>query len=218
MKINTLDEQIVQEIGHAFGYYDDGVEPGLISMFRNRDAVVAYICGYVRMGLRAGLLYATSERGEGYTIYTLPGQKVGLRAGWELVKGVHQALTLGEIFALLGTLLRLPKGKKTLKDELKKAKKPYIHVDMVCVREKYQGQGFMRQVMAMPFAEGDRLGVPVLLETDAQSKCDKYIHLGMKLVGVHDYGRLGKIYELVREPLISPSNQATCVQNGLAKL
>ncbi len=59
--------------------------------------------------------------------------------------------------------------------------KRYIFVGMVCVREQYQGQGYMRRVMELAFAEGNRLGVPVILETDAKSKCDRYIHLGMEL-------------------------------------
>ena len=44
------------------------------------------------------------------------------------------------------------------------------------------------------------LGVPVLLETDARSKCDKYIHLGMELAEVRDAGPLGKLYDMVRWP------------------
>ena len=31
----------------------------------------------------------------------------------------------------------------------------------------------MRKVLNIAFAEGNRLGVPVILETDAKSKCDK---------------------------------------------
>ena len=49
MQVKSLDETAIYDIGHAFGYYDDGVEPGLVSMFPNRDAAAAYICGYVRM-------------------------------------------------------------------------------------------------------------------------------------------------------------------------
>ena len=45
-----------------------------------------------------------------------------------------------------------------------KEKKPYIFVGLVCVREQYQGQGYMRKVLDIAFAEGDRLGVPVILE------------------------------------------------------
>ena len=81
-----------------------------------------------------------------------------------------------------------------------KEKKPYIFVGLVCVREQYQGQGYMRKVLDLAFAEGDRLGVPVILETDAKSKCDKYVHLGMELAETHDLGAFGKLYDLIRYP------------------
>ena len=46
MKVQTLDESVVREIGHAFGYYDDGKEPGFASAFSSRDAAAEQICGY----------------------------------------------------------------------------------------------------------------------------------------------------------------------------
>lgn len=58
----------------------------------------------------------------------------------------------------------------------------------------------MRKVMDMAFAEGDRLGVPVILKTDAKSKCDKYVHLGMELAGTRDIGEFGKLYDLIKYP------------------
>ncbi|MFQ8981154.1 MAG: GNAT family N-acetyltransferase [Waltera sp.] len=45
-----------------------------------------------------------------------------------------------------------------------KERKPYIFVGLVCVREKYQRQGYMRKVLDVAFAEGNRLGVPVILK------------------------------------------------------
>ncbi len=81
-----------------------------------------------------------------------------------------------------------------------KEKKPYIFVGLVCVTESYQGQGYMRKAMEMAFAEGNRLQVPVILDTDAKSKCDKYVHLGMKLAGIRDCGESGKIYDLIKYP------------------
>ena len=57
-----------------------------------------------------------------------------------------------------------------------------------------RGEGYIA------FAEGDRLGVPVILETDAKSKCDKYVHLGMELAGVRDIGEFGKLYDLIKYP------------------
>ena len=57
-----------------------------------------------------------------------------------------------------------------------------------------RGEGYIA------FAEGDRLGVPVILETDAKSKCNKYVHLGMELAGVRDIGEFGKLYDLIKYP------------------
>lgn len=54
--------------------------------------------------------------------------------------------------------------------------------------------------MELAYAEGNRLQVPVLLETDAKSKCDKYMHLGMQLDGVRNLGKYGKLYDLVKYP------------------
>lgn len=64
----------------------------------------------------------------------------------------------------------------------------------------------MRKVMDMAFAEGDRLGVPVILETDAKSKCDKYVHLGMELAGTRDIGEFGKLYDLIK--YLEPAKKA----------
>ena len=63
MKVTTLDESVIQDIGHAFGYYDYGTERGLINAFPSRKATAVYISGYVRMTLRGGILYSTGENG-----------------------------------------------------------------------------------------------------------------------------------------------------------
>ena len=104
MKVTTLDEKSIRDIGHAFGYYDYEEETGMSAAFSGKEATANYICAYVR------------------------------------------------------------------------------------------------GVLDLAFAEGDRLGVPVILETDAKSKCDKYVHLGMELAGTHDLGTYGKLYDLIRYP------------------
>ena len=100
----------------------------------------------------------------------------------------------------------MAKGSPGLDDQFKKAKKPYIFVGMVCVREKYQGQGFMRKLLDFAFAEGDRLGVPLILDTDAKSKCDKYVHLGMEVAGTRSFGEHGVLYDLIRYPASESGN------------
>lgn len=197
MKLEALDERAVADIGHAFGYYDYGAERGLIDAFPSRDAAAAFICGYVRMALRAGMLYATSANGEGYAAYKLPGQRVRLRAALPLVKGLLGSMRLKELICFARIMAKSGPG---LRKRLGKAKKPYIYVGLVCVREPYQGQGYMRKVTDMAFAEGRRLGVPVILDTDAKSKCDKYVHLGMELAGTRRFGEHGVLYDLIKYP------------------
>lgn len=197
MKVKALDESIIHDIGHAFAYYDYGTEQGLHGAFPSRDAISAFICGYSRMALKSGMLYATSERGEGYIAYKLPGESVGLGAAWPLVRGMFQAMNLKEMFRFFKIMSG---GGIGLKERLNEKKQPYIYVGLVCVRECYQGQGYMRKVMDMAFAEGNRLGVPVILDTDARSKCDKYLHLGMELAGMRRFGEHGTLYDLIKYP------------------
>ena len=197
MLVKELEEQKLQQIGHAFGYYDYGDEERMGACFRDQEAVARYINGFARMTLKGGLLYSTGERGEGYIAYQLPGQKVGLKAGMELMKGLFQAMSFKELIRFFKVL---SKAGPDLKDRMEKEKKPCIFVGLVCVTEGYQGQGYMRKLMEMAFAEGNRLQVPVILDTDAKSKCDKYMHLGMELVGTRDFGENGKLYDLIKYP------------------
>ena len=197
MKAATLDETTIADIGHAFGYYDYGTEHGLIDAFPSREAAASFICGYVKMALQSGMLYSTSEAGEGFIAYKLPGQKVGLKAILPLVKGFLGFMKIKEIIRFMRIM---SKGGSGLGKKLNKAKKPYIYVGLVCVKEPHQGQGYMRRVMDIAFAEGNRLGVPVILDTDAKSKCDKYIHLGMELAGTRRFGEYGVLYDLIKYP------------------
>ena len=151
----------------------------------------------------AVFLHTTSERGEGYIAYKLPKEKMGLKTMWPIACGMLHNSTLKR---LLQFGIAIKRGGVSLQDRMNKEKKLYIFVGLVCVREQYQGQGYMRRVLDIAFAEGDRLGVPVILETDAKSKCDKYIHLGMELAGTHDLGAFGKLYDLIKYPKSSNEN------------
>ena len=197
MKITKWDAQAAEAIGHAFGYYDYGQETGMGVFYSSKEAVANYIAGYVRMAFEGQMLYATSERGEGYIAYTLPGQKMNFKAGMAILKALFRNMSLKEMIRMGKAL---SKGGRSLQDRMKKAKKKYIFVGMVCVREQYQGQGYMRKVLDMAFSEGNRLRVPVILETDAKSKCDKYMHLGMELAGTRSFGEYGKLYDLIKYP------------------
>ena len=195
MLVKSMTEEEIHEIGHAFGYYDYGQETGMTAAFSGQKATEEYICAYVRGMLRGGFLHTTSERGEGYIAYKLPREKLSIRTLWPIAKGMLCNSTLKR---LVRFAVAIKRGGVSLQDRMDKEKKLYIFVGLVCVREQYQGQGYMRKVMDIAFSEGDRLGVPVILETDAKSKCDKYVHLGMELAGTRDIGEFGKLYDLIR--------------------
>ena len=197
MLARTITEEEICDIGHAFGYYDYGQETGMTAAFSGQEATADYICAYVRGMLRGGFLHTTSERGEGYIAYKLPKEKQGIGTLWPIAKGMLRNSSLKR---LMRFAVAIKRGGRSLQDRMDKEKKPYIFVGLVCVRERYQGQGYMRKVMDIAFTEGVRLGVPVILETDARSKCDKYVHLGMELAGTRDLGEFGKLYDLIRHP------------------
>ena len=180
MKVTTLDEKSIRDIGHAFGYYDYGEETGMSAAFSGKEATENYICAYVRGVLRGGFLHTTSERGEGYIAYKLPKEKMGLKTMWPIACGILHNSTLKR---LLRFGIAIKRGGASLQDRMDKEKKPYIFVGLVCVREKYQGQGYMRKVLNFAFAEGDRLGVPVILETDAKASATNMCIWGWNLPG-----------------------------------
>ena len=125
MKVTELDERVIQDIGHAFGYYDCGQEHGLIDAFPSRDAAADFICGYVRMALRGGILYATSERGEGYLAYKRPGERLSLRAMLPLAKGLLGSMTPKALFRFAKIMA---KGEPGLDKRFDREKRPCLFV------------------------------------------------------------------------------------------
>ena len=204
MNVTTLDEDTIQEIGRAFSDYDYGAEHGLIEAFPNREAVAAFICGYVRMALQIGMLYTNGKNGEGYIAYRLPEQKIPVKAVLPLAKALFGSMKIRELIRFARIM---SKGGSGLHRRYEKQKKPHIYVGLVCVRKPYQGQGYMRCIMDMAFSEGNRLGVPVILDTDAKSKCDKYLHLGMTLAGTRRFGAYGVLYDCIKYPDLSKSRE-----------
>ena len=154
------------------------------SMNESAIYAIGHAFGYYDYGEETGMVYAFSGQ-EPTAQYICAYVRGMLRGGF-----LHTTSERGEGYIAY----KRPKEKK-----------PYIFVGMVCVCEKYQGQGYMRKVMDIAFAEGDRLRVPVILVTDAKSKCDKYVHLGMVIAGTRNLGEFGKMYDLIKYPDAVPA-------------
>ena len=93
----------------------------------------------------------------------------------------------------------IAKGGDNLEATLRKKKQKYVVVQLLAIPEKYQHQGYMRQMMEFALQKAKEYRLPLVVETDEKLKCDKYCHLGVKLVqkrsfGDHRYG-YGMIYE-----------------------
>jgi GNAT superfamily N-acetyltransferase len=155
-----------------------------------------YMKSFVIAGMESGTFYST-DHGEGYILIT--GTKGNHPGFSSLVKmTVIMKNALGGLGKLFSFLKQANSGcdKKPLEIQMKKQKKPYVKVEMLIVTEKYQGQGYMRKLMEFAYKIADKNGCPCILDTDAKGKCDRYVHLGMKLVQTRTAAGC-KIYDLM---------------------
>lgn len=197
VKITELSEREIDDIGEAFAdhVYGDG-EKGMSYLFSSRESLKEYICGYARAMIKGGFLYSTSEAHKAFIAYKYSGDKFAASAGLELLKTVFR--TLG-VSGAVRMLRALKSGGKSYEDIYKKTGKPYIFVGMLAVRKQYQGQGFMRKAMEIAFEDGRKRNCPVILDTDAELKRDKYAHLGMKNVQIRKFAEGAYLYDMVKE-------------------
>lgn len=197
IKVTELSENEIEEIGEAFADYNyaDG-EKGMSFLYNGRESVKEYICGYVRAMLAGGCLFSTSDNHEAFVAYKFSKDKLPASAGFILLKTVFR--TLG-FKGAVNMLSAIKKGGESYETTLKKQKKPYIFVGMLVVRKQYQRQGFMRKALDIAFDEGRKCGVPVLLETDAALKRDKYAHLGMTNIRTRKLNDSAFLFDLVKE-------------------
>ena len=91
-------------------------------------------------------------------------------------------------------------GGRTLEESMKKAKQPFMKIEMLCIRKPYQGQGHMREALEAVFQMADEKKVSCILDTDGRLKMEKYCHFGMRLVRTRRITETIRMYDLLREP------------------
>ena len=198
IKIYNLSEKEIRELGNAFGHYNyaEG-EVGLSVLGKTSYCVSDFICGCVKSALRSGTLYSTSHLHEGFISYKQNGEKTPIGAMAEIARTIPGAIDIPASIPVFKAIKAADTGYTKI---LQKLEKPYLYVNLVVVKEEYQGKGFMRPLLEMAFEEGRKLNCPVVLETDAKLKSDKYEHLGMKCVVTSKLTEETTIYTLVYEP------------------
>lgn len=191
-------DKICRAIGNSFYDHDYGDrEKGLCKFIDDREMMFQYMKAIFVAGVKSGIVYTTSECGEGYIM--LCGTK------WEKMKLGPAIVMLRDIIKALGGfrnalqfLNNIKVGGISLDDKFKKEKKDYLKVEMLVVLIEHQGQGYMRQLMEFAFEKADAYGVPCILDTDAKNKLDKYCHLGMDHVATRKIAGDCYLYDLMR--------------------
>lgn len=206
MKVENLTKEELSSIGKAIGdsFYEHkygktagGIqEKGLSELVGSREKIRKYMTACLMAGYESGTLYTTSEKHEGYIIVFTPENKMKLGAGLRMVCRIIGSVGLGGAFRMVK---QMKKGGTSYEDELKKKKVRYVNLFMLVVMNGYKGQGYMRKLMEMLYKIADEKHLPVVFDTDAENKVDKYVHLGMTLAKTRNTGNGIILYDLYRE-------------------
>ena len=185
IQVTELSEKDLREIGLAYANYvypehDKGMFP-----FDDKEMLTNYIVGFAKSCMQAGMLYATSERHEGYATITTPDTKYPLKSVVTFIREVIGALGWKRY---LWFVKYIAKGGESLEAKMRKQKRKYIVVQLLAIPEQYQHQGYMRQMMEFALKTAQEYKLPLVIETDEKVKCDKYCHLGVALVHKREFG------------------------------
>ena len=204
IKLQGLSGETVQEIASqtADAFYDyryNDEDIGLIKYISSREAMFIYINAIVQAAYKAGVLYTTSDRNEGYLMLSGEGAggKIGFIDGLKMIAAEKRAL--GGFSNMKRFISACFCDGGTIETRMRKEKRKFLRVEMLIVRKEYQGQGYMRQMMEYAYRTAEEHQVPVILDTDDKDKAARYKHLGMRLDRVRNCGERFHMYDLIRE-------------------
>ena len=174
-KVEDKSKEEIVKIGRKIGEAFAAEKAGIVTLLTEEQTVKAFeiMTDYF---YRAGVLYSTSETGEGYLAYWEKKTKPAVCPALHMVKRFLCELPLKASLAVMQS-----GGEQYAK--IFKKEQNYIAVSMVVVLREFQGKGFMHRVLEQPFAEAEKKNIPCVLDTDTPLKVRKYICCGMKLCG-----------------------------------
>ncbi|MCM1488715.1 MAG: N-acetyltransferase [Firmicutes bacterium] len=162
---------IGRKIGEAFA-----AENGGIAATVTKEQIVKFFEIMTEYYYRAGVLYTTSENGEGYLAYWEKISKPAFRHSLHMIKRILSEMPLKAVLAV-------SQSGSAHFERLFKKEKNYIIVSMVVVLREFQGRGFMHKVLELPFSESEKKNIFCVLDTDTELKAKKYASCGMKIAG-----------------------------------
>lgn len=149
---------------------------GSLSSCMGHDEAVIYFEEVLYEYQRIGALYALSENEEGYIVYHL--KKNGVRWYRDLYLFLRYLAKMNP--ETLQRMILIRRG-WTDYSIAHADTKNYVDVALVSVKKEYQGKGYLRKLMAEPFALAEKLKIPVILDTDSEYKAIRYEHIGMRV-------------------------------------
>ena len=140
---------------------------------QRRGDVLKYMSVYVDCVYRAGELYANEDLTGFIGLEDSASAPVLPRV--KMIGRLFAAQPFRRIRSLLGYV------KQISKSNARYAKRRHLDALMVCVDRDRQGQGIASGLIRFAQAEADRLGLPLLFDTDMKAYADMYQHFGCEL-------------------------------------
>ena len=164
-------ERIKRSVGEAFVsnelFHNWGSEA------ERREDVLKYMSVYVDYVYRAGELYANEE------LTALIGLEDSARVPVLLRIKMILKLMTGLPFQRVRSILQF--ANQVSVSNARYAKQRHLDALMVCVDRAHQGKGLASELVRFAQAQADRLGVPLLFDTDVKGCAELYQHLGCSL-------------------------------------
>lgn len=191
-----IDDTSAEKIARAYLEYQfrEG-EKSIFSLLGDEKAVIAYLKAGIKTLSRCGWLHR-SEGGEAWIAIDFSDDRVPFSA---MLSNLAQAVRAVGL-CRLARLAKLRNGdRKPLAAAMRRAGKPFVHVEMLCVLPQWQKQGWMRRLTEYAFSIADERGLDCVLETDESAKAEMYMHLGMRLAQIRRVSSEIAFYDLIRE-------------------
>lgn len=201
MDLNNSDIEVIsRHISDAFWDYDySNGDLGLKKYITTREDMFTYINAIVKAAYNNGLLYATSDKHEGYMFIAGEGiGSIGFIDGMKMISAEKKAL--GGWKKMNRFISASFSDGGSIETRMRKAKRKFIRIEVLVVRKEYQKQGYMKQMIKYVYDLADKGNLPVILDTDDENKSARYQHLGMTLERIRDCGDKYHTYDLIREP------------------
>jgi len=197
-KIQLTNEEI-REFAEVFAFYDYGEnEIGMVPYYPGypeRSKLIAYLTAMISVANEYDAVYATSDKKEGIIILTDTTHPYPASASFKMMWRMMRALGFKNFFNIVK---KFQAGGASLEKTYRDNKKQFVQIELLAIKQQYQGKGFMRPLVETAFEVAKNGGLPVIVSTDAEVKKDKYAHIGMKHVNTRTLGEKSYMYDLVR--------------------